>query len=201
MHTYPNTLNQSKPLPASAVLRHSRGLTLLEILIALVVLSIGLLGLANLQLFGLASTNDSAQRSMVSFITNDLADRMRINRIAALNGAYDDLDSDDYFSSDRTSPSGLPTLPNSVGNCQTASCTPAQIAILDQRTWLDHFVKVNNTDGWTPVVDAARGQVTRSGTRVRIEVSWIHSQAGWDSTTNKRISTVASPSFDLEFDL
>jgi len=187
----------------SAVPHRSSGLTLLEILIALIVLSIGLLGLAHLQLFGLESTNDSYRRSMVGYIANDLADRMRANRQAALSGSYDDWDSDDYFSSDRNSPSGIPTLPSSVGGCRasTSSCSPAQIAILDQRAWLDNFVNVSGATGWSPVVDSAHGEVQRTGTRVRIVLSWKKSEAAWDTTTNKRISQVVSPSFDLEFDL
>jgi len=192
-------LKYPRTLPTSIATKYCRGLTLLEILIALVVLSIGLLGLAHLQLFGLESTNDSSRRSMVGYIANDLADRMRINRRAALSGSYYGWDSNDFFGADRNVPLALPVDPG----CRTgsSSCSAADIATLDKRVWLDNFVNVNNTLGWTPVVDSVRGQVQRSGTRVRIVISWKSTEAAWDATANERTTAVVSPTFDLEFDL
>ncbi|PKO81794.1 MAG: type IV pilus modification protein PilV [Betaproteobacteria bacterium HGW-Betaproteobacteria-13] len=66
-----------------------RGATLLEVLIATVVLSIGLLGLAGLQTAALRVNQTATARSHAAFLTNDIFDRMRANRDAALNGAYD----------------------------------------------------------------------------------------------------------------
>lgn len=68
--------------------QQQRGFTLVEILIALVVLSIGLLGLAALQLMSLRSNHGSAMRSQATFLAYDIVDRMRANRSAALDGAY-----------------------------------------------------------------------------------------------------------------
>jgi type IV pilus assembly protein PilV len=65
------------------------GFTLLEILVTLVVLSIGLLGLAGLQLNGLQSNHSSYLRSQATILTQDIIDRMRVNRVSAINGAYD----------------------------------------------------------------------------------------------------------------
>ena len=70
-------------------IRYQRGLTLLEVLIALVVLSIGLLGLAGLQAHGL-QTNTSAYQTSHSVIAAEaLLDAMRADRNNALEGAYD----------------------------------------------------------------------------------------------------------------
>jgi len=68
--------------------RHARGFTLTEALVALVVLSIGLLGVAALQLTSLRSNQSSAMRSQATFLAYDIVDRMRANRAAAANGAY-----------------------------------------------------------------------------------------------------------------
>jgi type IV pilus assembly protein PilV len=74
------------------VLRSSRqkqlGFTLVEILVALVVLSIGLLGVAALQLMSLRSNHGSAMRSQATFLAYDIVDRMRANRSAAIAGDY-----------------------------------------------------------------------------------------------------------------
>jgi type IV pilus assembly protein PilV len=66
----------------------SRGLTLVEILIALLVLSIGLLGLAGLQTMSLKFNTSAYYRTQATALAYDFADRMRANRQAALAGAY-----------------------------------------------------------------------------------------------------------------
>lgn len=66
----------------------SRGFSLLEVLIAIVVLSIGLLGLASLQLSALQGNNQSYERSQAHILAYEIADAMRANRSAAGNEAF-----------------------------------------------------------------------------------------------------------------
>lgn len=68
--------------------RQQHGATLIEVLIAVVVLSIGLLGLAGLQVTSVQSNHSAYQRSQASLLASDLADRMRANRTQALTNAY-----------------------------------------------------------------------------------------------------------------
>lgn len=65
------------------------GLTLIEVLVALLILSIGILGLASLQTASLSFNTSSAQRTQATVLAYDMADRMRANRQAAIAGAYD----------------------------------------------------------------------------------------------------------------
>src|SRR5699024_7298926 len=65
------------------------GLTLIEVLVTMLVLSIGLLGLAGLQALMLYQHHSAYQRSQATILTYDIIDRMRTNRNAALNGDYD----------------------------------------------------------------------------------------------------------------
>ncbi|MEH6686099.1 MAG: type IV pilus modification protein PilV [Halopseudomonas sabulinigri] len=69
-------------------MRTQRGATLIEVLIAIVVLAIGLLGLAGLQISSLQSNQSSYYRSQATILAYDLTDRMRANRDAALAGSY-----------------------------------------------------------------------------------------------------------------
>lgn len=66
----------------------SRGFTLIEILIALLVLSLGLIGLAMLQATGLRYNNESYMRSQATILAYDIIDRMRANKTAADAGSY-----------------------------------------------------------------------------------------------------------------
>jgi type IV pilus assembly protein PilV len=69
--------------------RHIAGFTLVETLVAVLVLSIGLLGVASLQLSSLRSNATATQRSQATFLVYDITDRMRANRDAAIDGAYE----------------------------------------------------------------------------------------------------------------
>jgi type IV pilus assembly protein PilV len=65
-----------------------RGTTMIETLVALLVLSIGLLGVAGLQLTSLRSNRSAHLRSQAQVMAYDITDRMRANRTTALLGTY-----------------------------------------------------------------------------------------------------------------
>lgn len=65
-----------------------RGFTLIEILVAILVLSIGLLGLAGLQATGLQSNHSGYLRSQATIFAYEMADRLRANRSTAISGSY-----------------------------------------------------------------------------------------------------------------
>lgn len=69
--------------------RNCRGLTLVEVLVALIILSIGILGLASLQTASLNFNAVASQTSQATVLAYDMADRLRANRQAAQAGAYD----------------------------------------------------------------------------------------------------------------
>ncbi|UOG91759.1 MAG: type IV pilus modification protein PilV [Candidatus Thiothrix sulfatifontis] len=60
--------------------RQQSGLSLIEVLIATVVLSTGLLGLAGLQIAGMKTTHNSYQMQQATWIVHDLLEKMRANR-------------------------------------------------------------------------------------------------------------------------
>jgi type IV pilus assembly protein PilV len=73
----------SRAAQRRALAGRQRGVTLIEILVAVVLLSIGLLGLAGLQLRGMQVNQGSAMRSQAAILAADLADRMRADVTAA----------------------------------------------------------------------------------------------------------------------
>jgi len=66
----------------------ARGFTLVELLVSVVILSIGLLGLAGLQSVGIAASYSSWQRSQASWLASEMSDLLRANLPAARAGAY-----------------------------------------------------------------------------------------------------------------
>lgn len=67
----------------------NRGFSLVEMLVTVLILSIGLLGLAGLQAMGLRNNMSAYQRTQASVLASDMLDRMRANRQVALAGSYD----------------------------------------------------------------------------------------------------------------
>lgn len=64
------------------------GFTLLEVLVAMLVLSIGLLGLAGLMAASLKNSHSAYYRTQATWMAYDALDRMRANRQVALAGGY-----------------------------------------------------------------------------------------------------------------
>lgn len=69
--------------------RLQRGAGLVEVLVAVIVLSIGLLGIAGMQLGSLRSNHSAWMRSEATLRALDIMDAMRANQVAAVNGDYD----------------------------------------------------------------------------------------------------------------
>lgn len=67
----------------------SHGFTLLEVLVAMLVLSIGLLGLAGLMAANMRNNHSAYHRSQATWLAYDLIDRIRVNRANALLEQYD----------------------------------------------------------------------------------------------------------------
>lgn len=97
------------------------GFTLIEVLVAMLVLSIGLLGLAGLQLTSLRTTNSAYWSSQAVWLSYDIVDRMRANPSGVQLGSYNSLD---------TSSISNPGCISSAGGCSSAD-----LAATDEFEW------------------------------------------------------------------
>lgn len=113
----------------SAILRiQSAGYNLIEVLVALAVLSFGMLGIAALQIHGVRFSHESYSRTQAVMIANDYAERMYANRPAADAGNYAPFIS--ATGVDCATPPALICAAQS--NAVAVVCTPAQMAGYDQ---------------------------------------------------------------------
>ena len=96
-----------------------RGFTLIETLVALVVLSVGLMGIAALYSQSLGAGRTANFRTQAVTLAADLADRIRVNRLAG--NAYAGLPADNNCDAD--------------GGAVPGDCTPGQLAAHDLLRW------------------------------------------------------------------
>jgi type IV pilus assembly protein PilV len=127
--------------------RRAAGLTLVEILITLLVASIGLLGVAGLHSFSLRNNYDALMRSHASALASEIADRMRVNRNLVYTGA---------------APSEYSIA---ISDAAPAVVTGSSQPIRDVADWLETLAdQLPNGDGRIAIDQATRV--------VRIEVQW-----------------------------
>ncbi len=106
--------------------RGQHGFTLVEVLVALIVLAIGLLGLAQLQARGLKFNQDAYVRSQATTLAYEIIDRMRANRDNAALYEFDDDDGE---------PGATPLAFFNRAACNPALSTPDN----DLSCWYDHI--------------------------------------------------------------
>jgi len=119
--------------------RQVAGFSLLEVLVTVLVLSIGLLGLAGLQASSLRNNHSAFLRSQAVIKAYEGIDRMRANRAAAVAGSYNGTFDADYTVSDQT--------------CSSV-CSNAQMAASDLREWVTALRRLPSGQGQIAVTNA-----------------------------------------------
>lgn len=95
-----------------------RGIGLMEVLVALVILSIAILGFAALQLRAVSASLEAGNNIHATNLARDLAERMRLNR--------------DGFATYRAASSNQATRDGAASTaCETAACNAAALATYD----------------------------------------------------------------------
>ena len=118
-------------------IHQSSGFTLIEVLVTVVIMSIGMLGLAGLQFTGIRGQQQAYEHTLVVAQAWDMADRIKSNPTGVAAGKYDDLE-------------GSGSDPGCINS--TAGCTTDQLATYDHYIWAK-----NNSD----VLPDAEGVVCR----------------------------------------
>lgn len=96
------------------------GFSLIEIMVAALILSIGILGVAGLQMLGMKGTHQSSMKQQAMNIVQSLTERMHANKQGVAAGNYVIADSTVFDCS---------VLPSCSGS--SSACTIAEIATVD----------------------------------------------------------------------
>ena len=162
--------------------RRQTGLSLLELLVAVLVTAIGVLGVTSLQMLSLQGNRLALQRNEAVLLAYDIMDRIRANPGGAYGVAVGDA----------------PVAPT---NCVTTNCAAAAITTFDESIWkctLGGFrgeavctdlvtAGVIPAAAQQPGLPAGDGSITVAGGVVTVVVQWN------DTSTGQTVSvTIAS---------
>lgn len=140
------------------------GFSLIEVLIALVVLALGLLGFALLQTMNLRYTQGANQRTQATNLAYDLIDQMRANTLAAAQYEAATFAPNTETGTGCTRPVGTTTIAQNVQRwrCQVAESLGPQ----------------------------ASATVTYAARQVTVQISWSERLSGPDSATSFTVRSV-----------
>lgn len=135
-------------------LNNQNGLTMIEVLVAMLIFAVGLLGVAGMQSLALKSTDNSNLRTLVNIHAYEIVERMRANMTAVESGQYNSI-----------------SAVSGASNC-LPSCTPAQLAAWDGDEWLQNLKA--DLPGATGSVAYANGIAT-------VTINWTERSLGTDA--------------------
>lgn len=135
--------------------RKQQGLSLIESMIALVVISIGLLGIAALQITAMGQNTSSLNHSQAVWLAYNMSDRIRANNSEFLN--YDGIDTNTGYS----------------GDCVMTACSTAQMLQADAAEWT---TMVQSLPG-------GRGRITSNADGLLVTILWDDEGTGAGNTS------------------
>ena len=151
-----NFNNKASAQPArKPMIWNQRGDTMIEVLVTIIIIAVGVLGTAALQVTTLKNLSSSHSASVAAIVAQDFAERMRANPVAALAGNYDHS-----------------VAPTTTTDCVGSPCADvADLAAYDIETWWAQL---------TAVLPSGTGSVDQIGTSniYLLTVRWDEDRSG-----------------------
>ena len=151
-------------------MRQQDGFTLIEVLVATLIVAVGILGVAGMQVVSLQQNRNALLRDQALQSGNDILDRMRANPLT------------DY------APVALDDVPASNANCLANSCDRLEMAEFDIAQWkcalnpVDPDGEVYDICTDFNIISASlpdgKGAIARNGSIHEITVQWVNDREG-----------------------
>lgn len=154
--------------------RGQGGASLIEVLVAMLIVSLGVLAMAGLLATASRYGKTSEYRAVATLLASDMADRIRANKAALLTAtdAYDMTDGYDNWSDEPDDPAACANV---------AACLDSEIAAQDRAEWARAvFNGLPGGAGYVAVGEAMAGGAIQRNFTADIWVAWLDPDA--DST-------------------
>lgn len=176
------------------------GFSLLEVLIALLLLSLTLLGTGRLAALSVRSAQGSLQRTQAVYLATDMLERMRANRPAVVTpagasvGFYNAVDSSYQTPADHRC--------TETADAAAGTCTVAQMAAHDTWEWQQALARTLPEGAGTVCVDSTPGDGVPGGTVAQLacdNLGGVYAVKVWwtevepDGAATKRYGLILQP--------
>ena len=148
---------------------NQRGVGLVEILVAVVIVSIGFLAAASMQVQGMRFSQGAYFRSQAYFMASDMIDRMRNNTRGVTDGLYNTKT----------------TTANPINpGCNSNDCGPSDMVNQDIYDWSSSLHNLAGSNNFVPALPSsnniqARGEIILiSENEYRITMYWSENVSG-----------------------
>jgi len=158
-----------------------KGVGLLEVLIALLIFTTGMMGLLSTQLAGKKAGYEATQRSIATALARDILERIQANPgqtpAYLVNNA-----------GDQENPLSIPAT-----NCEQSDCTPVQLATFDLWQWESLVLGVSEKQGMSNVggLVSPRACIFREEGAVLVAISWLGATSARDPVESACGSDIA----------
>ena len=184
-----NTMNRQASRRAA-----SAGFSLIEVLVALIVMSIGLLGLAKMTSLGIASTNVAGTRSLAAIEAASLAAMMHADRAFWSSGnapASFTISGGPGFTTTINDTNLQGTQPCTTAG--TTACSPGNIAIHDVNQWAADLAAV--LPPYFATVDCTIN--TQAAISCAIQIQWSENGVAINAQQSGHMNSLAYPTYIL----
>lgn len=164
--------------------KSQHGFSMIEVLISVLVISIGLLGMAGLQTTGIQQSHNSYLKTQASMLAYDMADRMRSNLVGVAAGHYDAVDN-----------GTLDLIADEPECADTNACTASEIAAIDVYQWTSSDAGGSLASS----LPSGHGMVSNDGGIFTITVLWDENRTGNTGTDCAGNPADNLKCFQLEF--
>jgi type IV pilus assembly protein PilV len=177
--------------------RRDRGFSLIEVLVALIIIGVGMLGIAKIQALSYASTGTAAARSIAAIEASSLAAAMRANRDYWTTAAAGGTQTITTVGAAVTSSTDATLL--SPGACSAVACSMQQLAAYDLQNWATSLngslPASSSTITCVPPTAGVPAMPAGYPIGCTIQITWIERSTGINAQSQN--TTMAAPTYTL----
>lgn len=168
------------PFRPSLLNAKQQGISLIEVLVALIIIAVGILGIGKMQAASISNTQVSGSRGLVALQATSLADILHSNK-AFWQTASPPCATTCVLQQASLAQSPAGSIPNSnpctPSNTVTAACTKAQIATYEINKWM------SNINLQVPTYKAGIQCIAGTPSNCIISITWVENQVAANNTT------------------
>ena len=149
--------------------KHQTGVGLVEILIAVLLMSLGFLATAQMQIQSMRNSRGSYNQSQAYLLATDIIDRMRTNIDGVAAGFYDNFQT---------------TAAATNPNCNTKVCSDNELAQQDLYEWSANLHDLNGASNFVSILPSTE-KIAANGTITAVANGIYAVTMTWSDTINQ----------------